>query len=91
MKVSDSDTCVAYYFKRRRHCIMGPIEAQDHRYDFEYIKKYVLHLVDKAKKTKTQKRIKNEIINSMSFNELITIVDRVIENGDKTEFIQYSN
>lgn len=91
MKVSDSDTCVAYYFKQRRHCIVGPIEAQDHRYDFEYIKKYVLYLVDKAKKTKTQKRIKNEIINSMSFNELIAIVDRVIAHGDNTEFIDYYN
>lgn len=91
MRVSDSDTCVAYYFKRRRHCIVGPIEAQDHRYDFEYIKKYVLHLIDKAKKTKTQKRIKDEIINCMSFNELIAIVDRVIAHGDNTEFIDYYN
>lgn len=91
MKVSDSDICVAYYFKQKRHCIIGPIEAQDHRYDFDYIKRYVLHLVDKAKKTKTQKRIRDEILNSTSSGELMRIVDRVIENGNKTEFIQYSN
>lgn len=91
MKVSDSNTCVAYYFKQKRHCIIGPIEAQDCRYDFDYIKRYVLHLVDKAKKTKTQKRIRDEILNSTSSDDLVRIVNRVIENGEKTEFIRYSN
>ncbi len=91
MRVSDSNKCVAYYFKQKRHCIVGPIEAQDHRYDFDYIKRYVLYLVDKAKETKTQKRIRDEILNSSSFSELIRIVDRVIENDDKTKFIHYPN
>lgn len=90
MKVSDSKDCVAYHYKQKRHYIAGPIEAGDNRFDLEYIKKYTLHLTDLAKKTRTQRRIRAEIENSTSLTGLLSIVDRVIENGNKTEFVNYS-
>ena len=89
MKISDSDICVAYYFKQKRSCIAGPIEAGDSRFDLEYLKNYVLHLINKAKKTRKQQYIKYEIESSTSKRELLDIVDRVIAYGDVTEFKDY--
>ena len=90
MRVSESKDCVAYYFKLKRHCIAGPIETGDTRWSQEFLKNYVLHLTDKAKKTRTQQRIRREILESQTLIELLNIVDRVIRNGDNTEFINYS-
>lgn len=90
MTVSDSKDCVAYYFKRRRYCIAGPIESGDTRWPPDFLKSYVLHLVDKAKKTRTQQRIRREIVSSQTPAEMLNIVDRVIRNGDNTEFIDYA-
>ena len=90
MKVSDSKDCVAYYYKQKYPCIAGPINAGDYRFDTEYIRRYILHLTDQAKNTKTQRRIRNEIVRSPSLKDMLFIVDRVIKNGDATEFIDYN-
>ena len=87
MRISESSDCVAYYFKLNRPRIVGPM--LDHKYSFDYVKSYTLHLIDKAKITRKQQSIKNEVMESTSFSELIYIVDRVITNGDRTEFKDY--
>ena len=89
MKVSDSNICVAYYYKRKWSCIAEPLKAEDPRFSFEYIKRYVLQLTDRAKKTATQQRIRNEIVQCKSPKALLDVVDRVIVNGNKTEFVNY--
>jgi hypothetical protein len=90
MKVSESPVCVAYYFKQKYHCIAGAIKDPNCRFDEDFLKKYVLSLVDKAKKTRTQKRIRNEIASCSSLSGILNIVNRVIANGDTTEFIEYA-
>jgi hypothetical protein len=90
LKVSESRDCVAYYYKQKRHCIAGPIEAGDTRWEPDFLKNYVLYLTDKAKKTRTQQRIRKEIVDSSTLSEMLGIVDRVIRHGDNTEFINYS-
>ena len=89
MKVSDASDCVAYYYKRKRHCIVGPYINEDPEYDYMKVKRYVLHLTDKARKTATQQRIRKEIESSTSFTGMLHIVDRVIRNGDATEYTNY--
>lgn len=91
MKVSEAKECVAYWFKQKRHCIEGPIVSKDSRYPLEYMKRYVMSLANKANKTKTQKSICNEVQSCSTLCDLLNVVDRVIKNGDKTEFIDYAN
>ena len=85
MKVSDSPTCVAYYFKNRRNIINAAYVTKG----FEYTKSYVLWLIDKANKTKKQKSIRAEIASSPSMSSMLSVIDRVIRNGELTEFINY--
>lgn len=89
MKVSDSATCVAYHYKQKRPNIVGYIKTKGEALDFEYLRRYVLALTDQAKKTKTQKRIRAEIVECNSVVSLLRIINRVIANGDKTEFLNY--
>lgn len=90
MKVSESKDCVAYYYKQKRPCIAGPIETGDSKWEPDFLKSYVLYLTDKAKKTRTQQRIRKEIVDSTTLSGMLSIVDRVIRHGDNTEFIDYS-
>ena len=85
MTVADSPKCVAYYFREKR----GVIGHAFANFDFTLAKAYVLHLVDKAAKTKTQKRIKKEIEACASCRAIFNIVDRVIDHGEQTVFINY--
>jgi hypothetical protein len=89
MKVSDSDTCVAYHYKQNKTHVIGYIQKKGEELDFEYLRRYVLKLTDQAKKTKTQKRIRTKIVECDSVASLLGIIDRVIRNGDKTEFLNY--
>lgn len=89
MKVSESPICVAYHFKQKYRCIAGAINDPNCPFDEAFVKKFVLSQVDKAKKTKTQQHIREEIANSTSLKGILRIVDRVITNGDATEFVDY--
>ena len=62
MKVSESATCVAYHYKQKRPNIIGYIKTKGEAADFEYLRRYVLALTDRANKTKTQKRIRAELL-----------------------------
>jgi hypothetical protein len=90
MKVSDSPTCVAYYFKQKYPYIAGAINDPNCQFDEDFLKRYVICQVDKAKKTRTQQRIRKEIVDSGSLKGILSIVDRVIANGDTAEFIDYA-
>ena len=85
MKVSDSPSCVAYYFKKNR----GVIDYAYSKQGFDYAKSYVIWLIEKASKTRKQKSIRAEILNSPSMSSMLSVVDRVIHNGELTEFIKY--
>lgn len=89
MNVSDSAKCVAYHYKQKRPNIVNYIKNKGELLDFDYLKRYVLTLTDRAHKTKTQQRIRTEIDSSTSTVELLNIIDRVIMNGNKTKFINY--
>jgi hypothetical protein len=89
MKVSESATCVAYHYKQKRPNIIGYIKTKGEAVDFEYLRRYVLALTDRANKTKAQKRIRSEIVECDSVVSLLSIINRVITNGDKTEFLNY--
>lgn len=91
MKVSEARECVAFYFKQKWNCIAGPILANDPKYPLDKMKSYVVFLADKAKHTATQKRIRAEVLACDSFDDLLRVVRRVISNGDKKEFINYTN
>ena len=85
MTVADSPKCVAYHFREKR----GVINHAFTKYDFTCAKNYVIHLVNKAAITKTQKRIKREIEACASCRAVLNIVDRVINHGEQTPFISY--
>ena len=89
MTVVESPKCVAYHFKQMYGRIAGPIKKKDPNFDLAYMKRYTLSLVDKAKTTKTQKRIRKEITHCASFEDLLYVVDRVIRNGENTKFVNY--
>ena len=91
MKVSEARECVAFYFKQKLNCIAGPILANDPKYPLDKMKSYVVFLADKAKHTATQKRIRDEVLACESCEDLLSVVRRVISNGDKKEFINYTN
>ena len=90
MRVTEAKECVAYHFKQKLNCIAGSIQAGDTRFDLSFMKRYVVSLVDRANKTKTQKRIRKEVLDSRSLDELLCIVQRVVANGDATEFVDYA-
>ena len=90
MTVADSPKCVAYHFIKKHHIISGAVKDPDHKFNLDYLKRYTVSLASKANKTKTQKRICNEIIKCKSLEELLYIVDRVIYNGKHTDFINYT-
>lgn len=89
MKVSESANCVAYHYKQKYPVISGPIKTNDPRFDLDHIKSYVLFLTDRARKTKTQQRIRREIVSSATPEAILKVVDRVIKNGDNTDYIEY--
>lgn len=91
MKVSEAKECVAFHFKQKWKCIAGPIRAEDPKYPLDKMKRYVVLQVDKAKATKTQKRIRAEVLACASLTELLNVVQRVISKGENTEFIDYAN
>jgi len=86
MKVSESPICVAYHFKQKIHVIEWAVG----RFTLDKVKQAIIVLANRAKKTSTQKRIKEDVLNCESFSELVGVVNRVIRNGDKTEFKDYT-
>lgn len=89
MTVVDSPKCVAYHFKKQHKLIRCAVKDPEQKFDLDYMKRYTTSLANKAAKTKTQKRICSEIKQCASLEQLLYVVDRVIHNGSKTEFINY--
>lgn len=83
--VADSPKCVAFHFREKQQIINYAFS----NYDFKKAKAYVIHLADKAAKTKTQQRIKKELEACFSDRAILNVINRVITNGEKTEFINY--
>ena len=85
MTVADSPKCVAYYLREKRNVIDYAFTT----YPFTRAKDYVIHQVDKAEKTRTQKRIRKEIEACASSRAVLNVVDRVINHGEQTIFTNY--
>lgn len=91
MTVADSPKCVAYHFREKRRIIGCAVSDKDCKFDLDYLKRYTLALANRADKTKTQRRICNEITQCTSFADLLYIVDRVILHGEHTKFMNYKS